>query len=52
MLASLVIANDPHLTPHYRQIAAAQNLEAPTDQDELRDVLDADVQQVFSTWAQ
>ncbi|MFE1519589.1 hypothetical protein ACFW9I_22665 [[Kitasatospora] papulosa] len=51
LLASLVVATDPQIREHYREIAAAQNLEAPENQDELRDVIDADVQQVFSTWS-
>lgn len=51
LLASLVVATDPQIREHYREIAAAQNLEALENRDELRDVIDADVQQVFSTWS-
>ncbi|MFH9296730.1 hypothetical protein [Streptomyces sp. NPDC017520] len=51
LLASLVVVDDAPLRAHYQEIAAAQGLEAPQDKDELRDVLDADVQQVFSEWA-
>ncbi|MGW6206272.1 hypothetical protein ACWF9B_21840 [Streptomyces sp. NPDC055089] len=51
LLSSLVVATDPQIREHYREIAAAQNLEAPENQDELRGVIDADVQQVFSTWS-
>ncbi|MEU5137431.1 hypothetical protein [Streptomyces californicus] len=51
LLASLVVVGDAPLRAHYQEIAAAQGLEAPQEEDELRDVLDADVQQVFSEWS-
>ncbi|MFB8106865.1 hypothetical protein ACFC3O_29315 [Streptomyces sp. NPDC056007] len=51
LLASLVVVADAPIRAHYEEIAAAQGLEAPQDEDELRDVLDADIQQVFSEWS-
>lgn len=51
LLASLVVVGDAPLRAHYQEIAATQGLEAPQEEDELRDVLDADVQQVFSEWS-
>ncbi|MEV6784774.1 hypothetical protein [Streptomyces sp. NPDC051098] len=38
------------MTTSYREIAAALGLAVPSDDDDLRDVLDADVQQVHSYW--
>ncbi|MEV8335584.1 hypothetical protein [Streptomyces niveus] len=50
LLSSLVAAGDPEMTPHYRSVTGALGLEAPSDDDDLRDVLDADVQQVYDDW--
>ncbi|WP_257004502.1 hypothetical protein [Streptomyces sp. SA15] len=38
------------MTMSYREVAAALGLDVPSDDDDLRDVLDADVQQVHSYW--
>ncbi|WP_228923918.1 hypothetical protein [Streptomyces sp. DH7] len=51
LLASLVVVDDTQLRAHYQEIAGAQGPEAPQDEGEPRDVLDADVQQVFSKWS-
>ncbi|MGH3803082.1 MAG: hypothetical protein ACRDTD_23725 [Pseudonocardiaceae bacterium] len=51
LLSSLIAAGDPSLTPAYRQIVSALGLEAPEGDDELRDVLEADVAQVHLHWA-
>ncbi|MFE0737477.1 hypothetical protein [Streptomyces sp. NPDC058855] len=50
LLSSLLAAGDSEFAPHYRSVAAALGLETPTDDDELRDVIEADVQQVFDNW--
>lgn len=46
LLSSLVAAGDPGMAASYREVAAALGLEVPADNDELRDVLEADVQRV------
>ncbi|MER7983828.1 hypothetical protein [Streptomyces sp. NPDC095817] len=51
LLSSLIAAGDPSLTAAYREIAAALGLDAPEDDDGLRDVLEADVQQVHLHWS-
>ncbi|MEU0306474.1 hypothetical protein [Streptomyces cyaneofuscatus] len=51
LLASLVVVDDAQLRAYYQEIAGAQGPEAPQDEGEPRDVLDADVQQVFSEWS-
>ncbi|MEU7031394.1 hypothetical protein AB0A60_32460 [Streptomyces sp. NPDC046275] len=48
LLSSLVAAGDPEFAPQYRRVVAALGLEAPDDDDELRDVIEADVEQVFT----
>ncbi|MER5696103.1 hypothetical protein ACWDBO_29915 [Streptomyces mirabilis] len=50
LLSSLVAAGDPEMTASYREVTAALGLDVPADDDDLRDVLDADVQQVHSYW--
>ncbi|MFF2573551.1 hypothetical protein [Streptomyces sp. NPDC058084] len=50
LLASLLAAGDSEFAPHYRSIAHALGLETPTDDAELQDVIEADVQQVFDNW--
>ncbi|MEV0449868.1 hypothetical protein [Streptomyces sp. NPDC050600] len=47
LLSSLVAAGDPDFASHYRSVIAALGLEAPEDDDTLRDVIEADVEQVF-----
>ncbi|WP_018569490.1 hypothetical protein [Streptomyces sp. PsTaAH-124] len=49
LLSGLVAAGDPGMAEAYREVAAALGLEVPAD-DELRDVLEADVQQVHQHW--
>ncbi|MGW1171997.1 hypothetical protein [Streptomyces sp. NPDC002550] len=46
LLSSLVAAGDPDMTTSYRKVASALSLDLPADDDALRDVLEADVQQV------
>ncbi|MFG2463368.1 hypothetical protein ACGFWE_40835 [Streptomyces sp. NPDC048523] len=50
LLSSLVAAGDPDMTTAYRKVAAVLGLDLPSDDDDLRDVLDADVQQVHHHW--
>ncbi|MFE9645835.1 hypothetical protein ACFYO0_17370 [Streptomyces sp. NPDC006365] len=38
------------MTTSYREVAAALGLDVPADDDDLRDVLEADVQQVHHPW--
>ncbi|MFE4995506.1 hypothetical protein ACFRH4_29955 [Streptomyces mirabilis] len=51
LLSSLIAAGDPSLTSSYRKIVSALGLDAPEGDDELRDVLEADVQQVHFHWS-
>ncbi|MFJ8510760.1 hypothetical protein [Streptomyces avermitilis] len=51
LLSSLIAAGDPSLTSSYRKIVSALGLDAPEGDDELRDVLEADVQQVHLHWS-
>ncbi|MFJ9729397.1 hypothetical protein ACIRP3_42355 [Streptomyces sp. NPDC101209] len=50
LLSSLVAAGDSEMTASYREVAAALGLDVPADDDDLQDVLDADVQQVHNYW--
>ncbi|MFI1036062.1 hypothetical protein, partial [Streptomyces sp. NPDC020951] len=50
LLSSLVAAGDPDMTTSYREVAGALGLEVPADDDDLRDILEADVQQVHHHW--
>jgi hypothetical protein len=50
LLSSLVAAGDPYMTTSYRKVAAALGLDMPADDDDLRDVLEADVRQVHHDW--
>ncbi len=50
LLSSLVAAGDPDMTTSYRKVADALGLDVPADDDDLRDVLEADVQQVHHHW--
>jgi len=50
LLSTLVAAGDPDMTTPYREVAAALGLDVPADDDDLRDVLEADVQQVHHHW--
>ncbi|MGW1496391.1 hypothetical protein [Streptomyces sp. NPDC002402] len=50
LLSSLVAAGDPDMTTSYRKVADALGLGMPADDDDLRDVLEADVRQVHHDW--
>ncbi|NJP72315.1 hypothetical protein [Streptomyces sp. C1-2] len=50
LLSSLVAAGDRSLTGAYREVAAALGLEVPVDDEGLRDVLEADVEEVHQRW--
>ncbi|WP_329550406.1 hypothetical protein [Streptomyces sp. NBC_00696] len=50
LLSSLVAAGDPDMMTSYRKVADALGLDVPVDDDDLRDVLEADVQQVHHHW--
>lgn len=50
LLSSLVAAGDPDMTTSYRKVAGALGLDLPDDDDDLRDVLEADMQQVHYHW--
>ncbi|MEU1107253.1 hypothetical protein ABZ408_40945 [Streptomyces tibetensis] len=50
LLSSLVAAGDPDMATSYRQVATALGLDVPGGDDDLRDVLKADVQQVHQYW--
>ncbi|MFF8177756.1 hypothetical protein [Streptomyces chartreusis] len=49
-LSSLVASADPTMTTSYRQVAGSLGLDVPAGDDDLRDVLEADVQQVHRHW--
>ncbi|MGP8303586.1 hypothetical protein ACTPOK_37825 [Streptomyces inhibens] len=49
LLSSLVAAGDPDMTTSYCEVADALGLDVPAD-DDLRDLLEADVQQVHHHW--
>ncbi|MFI0862284.1 hypothetical protein ACH4RA_18880 [Streptomyces smyrnaeus] len=50
LLSCLVAAGDPELTTAYRTIADQLGLDAPADDEDLRDVLEADVDQIHAYW--
>ncbi|MET7695155.1 hypothetical protein ABZT06_45900 [Streptomyces sp. NPDC005483] len=50
LLSTLVAAGDPDMMTSYREVAAALGLDVPADDHDLRDVLEADVQQVHTYW--
>ncbi|MEU0946942.1 hypothetical protein ABZ379_30015 [Streptomyces canus] len=50
LLSSLVAAGDPDMKTSYREVASALGLEVPAGDDDLRDVLEADVEQVHRHW--
>ncbi|MFH8701895.1 hypothetical protein [Streptomyces chartreusis] len=50
LLSSLVAAGDPDMTTAYREVAGSLGLDVPAGDDDLRDVLEADVQQVHHHW--
>lgn len=50
LLTSLVATGDPGMARAYGQVALALRLEVPAGDDDLRDVLEADVAQVHRQW--
>ncbi|MFC9261271.1 hypothetical protein ACFT25_15790 [Streptomyces hydrogenans] len=51
LLSSLLAAGDPHFAyQYYRHVLAALGLDAPADDEDLRDVVEADTEQVFTDW--
>ncbi|MGW2386345.1 hypothetical protein [Streptomyces sp. NPDC001658] len=50
LLSSLAAAGDPDMTTSYRKVAGALGLDVPADDKDLRDILEADVQQVHHHW--
>ncbi|MFE2601047.1 hypothetical protein ACFXCZ_31915 [Streptomyces sp. NPDC059396] len=51
LLSSLLAAGDPHFAhQYYRRVVHALGLKAPDDDEDLRDVLEADVERVFTDW--
>jgi hypothetical protein len=50
LLSSLVAASDPDMATAYRKVAHALGLDAPADDDDLRDVIEADVERVHQYW--
>lgn len=50
LLSSLVAAGDPDMMTSYRKVAGALGLDVPADDNDLRDILEADVQQVHHHW--
>ncbi|MFE8926379.1 hypothetical protein [Streptomyces rochei] len=51
LLSSLLAAGDPHFTyQHYRHVLTALGLDAPDNDEDLRDVVEADAEQVFTDW--
>ncbi|MFJ4126592.1 nitroreductase/quinone reductase family protein [[Kitasatospora] papulosa] len=49
LLSSLLAAGDPHFAyQHYRHALTALGLHAPADDEDLRDVIEADAEQVFT----
>jgi hypothetical protein len=50
LLSCLVAAGDPEMMTAFREVAGALGLEPPADEDDLRDVVEADVQQVHRHW--
>lgn len=52
LLSSLFAAGDPDMTRSYRKVAGALGLSVPDNDDDLRDILDADVRRVHQDWRQ
>ncbi|WP_424863991.1 hypothetical protein [Streptomyces sp. MMS24-I29] len=51
LLSFLLAAGDPHFAyQHYRHVLTALGLDAPDDDEDLRDVVEADAAQVFTDW--
>ncbi|MEW5541450.1 hypothetical protein AB1339_27825 [Streptomyces cyaneofuscatus] len=51
LLSSLIAAGDPHFAyQYYRRVLAALGLHAPDNDEDLREVVEADADQVFADW--
>ncbi|MGW3060596.1 hypothetical protein ACWC98_32345 [Streptomyces goshikiensis] len=51
LLSSLLAAGDPHFAyQYYRHVLTALGLDAPDSDEDLRDVVEADTEQVFTDW--
>ncbi|MFH9655622.1 hypothetical protein ACH4MT_32635 [Streptomyces anulatus] len=51
LLSSLIAAGDPHFAhQYYRRVLAALGLDAPDDDEDLREVVEADAEQAFADW--
>ncbi|WP_162467251.1 hypothetical protein [Streptomyces cavernae] len=50
LLSSLVAAGDPDMMTSYRKVAGELGLDVPADDNDLRDILEADVHQVHHHW--
>ncbi|MEU0271868.1 hypothetical protein [Streptomyces sp. NPDC006307] len=51
LLSSLLAAGDPHFAyQYYRHVLTALGLDALDDDEDLRDVVEADAEQVFTDW--
>ncbi|CAL9278315.1 hypothetical protein SUDANB5_06846 [Streptomyces sp. SudanB5_2050] len=51
LLSSLLAAGDPHFAyQYYRHVLTALGLDAPDNDEDLRDVIEADAEQVFTDW--
>ncbi|MFI0036204.1 hypothetical protein ACH4NS_12025 [Streptomyces mutabilis] len=51
LLSSLLAAGDPHFAyQYYRHVLTALGLDAPDNDEDLRDVVEADAEQVFTDW--
>jgi hypothetical protein len=50
LLSCLIAAGDPDMTTSYREVAGALGLDLPDNDDDLCDVLEADMQQVYDHW--
>ncbi|MEU5980400.1 hypothetical protein [Streptomyces sp. NPDC047315] len=51
LLSSVLAAGDPHFAyQYYRHVLGALGLDAPDDDEDLREVVEADAEQVFTTW--
>ncbi|MFD5426362.1 hypothetical protein [Streptomyces sp. NPDC127084] len=51
LLSSLLAAGDPHFAyQYYRHVLTALSLDAPDDDEDLRNVVEADTEQVFTEW--
>ncbi len=51
LLSSLLAAGDPHFAyQYYRHVLGALGLDAPDDDEDLKGVVEADAEQVFTDW--